>query len=184
MQFGNTSIHLWTSLHCFECLFLSLSSLYLSVILVGAGSVLQFVVFILKKINCLQHKVNIRDKTRIIGGSCRVTLSVAFDFFGPKLWKVAWTYEWYFVYECRFSGRDTQKRSGHSNSTCCYQIHLIFLHSEAVGMQTSSLHPLMLSYPLMPDHARCKSHLVKLSLPAISSSDCLVQLQQRQIEAT
>ena len=50
----------------------------------GAGSVLQFVVFILKKINCLQHKVNIRDKTRIIGGSCRVTLSVAFDFLAPN----------------------------------------------------------------------------------------------------
>ena len=49
--------------------------------------------------------------------------------------------------------------------------------------KTSSLNPLMLSYPLMPDPL-CKSHLVKLSLPVISSSDCLVQLQQRQIEAT
>ena len=60
----------------------------------------------------------------------------------------------------------------------------LFALRSSGNAKTSSLNPLMLSYPLMPDHALCKSHLVKLSLPAISSSDCLVQLQQRQIEAT
>ena len=106
MQFGNAWIYLWSALYCFECLLLSLSSLYFVCGLSGCW--LQFVVFVLKKINCSQHKVNIRDKTRIIGGSCSWPYWLLLTFC-PKILEAVRDYEWYFVYECRFSSGDTQK---------------------------------------------------------------------------
>ena len=71
----------------------------------------------------------------VIGGSCKVTLVVAFDFLSQNFER------WWGpmdgplpFYEYRLSGGDTQRRWQHPNHTCCNQICLNFLHSEEGGM--------------------------------------------------
>ena len=59
-------------------------------------------------------------------------LSCRFWNFALKFWKVVGNCEWYLpFYECRLSGRNTQRWWGHSNPTCCNN----FCHSEVVKMQ-------------------------------------------------
>ena len=55
-----------------------------------------------KSINNETNKLRISKVTNSImkhfeGGSCRVTLVVAFGFLPQNVWKVAGTYEWYLV---------------------------------------------------------------------------------------
>ena len=45
-------------------------------------------------------------------------------------------------FDCRLSGRDTQRCWEHSNPTCYNRKNLNFLHSQVVGMQKHLTHSL------------------------------------------
>ena len=91
------------------------------------------------------------------GGFCRVTLVVASGFLPQNFrrWQGSMNGTLSF-YKCRLSSGDTQRWWGHSTPTCCNQIHLNFLHLEAVGM--------LKHLPHAPHACSCpRSHLVNLS---------------------
>ena len=81
----------------------------------------------------------------------RVTLAVVLGF-SPKIlgrWQ-GFTNGILSFYKRRLSSSNIQWGCGHSNSTCCHQIHLIFLHSEAVGMLKHLAHtPRTLLLPVL-----------------------------------
>ena len=84
-------------------------------------------------------------KPAVIGGSCRVTLVVAFGLLPQNFgWWQGPPNGTLSFYECRLSGEDTQRWWEHSSPSYCNQIHLNFLHSQRVDTKT------LLSCPLTP----------------------------------
>ena len=69
------------------------------------------------------------EQSILIGGSCRVTLVVTFGFL------LANFRNWWGLRNGTLSFCDCRRRwQRHTDPTCCNQIHLNFLHSQAVGM--------------------------------------------------
>ena len=95
----------------------------------------------------------------IFGGSCRVTLVVAFGFLLQifRRWHEPINCTFSF-YECRLSGWDTQRWWGHSNPTCSYQLCLNSMHSEAIEMQQHFSHAYLCPLPhLCPNEPPVKT---------------------------